>query len=305
MSSANDGLHAVISMNRNKLGKLAILVFVTGLMDVTVPVIAAERAEDVLQDRFAIVDQLLNDSSAAHKVEDSNVVAAKELYATALENYAAARQAYESGDTDSAESGLSEATRLMYAAVSATRDRGNETEKYDRDFRNRRESIEALLAAHQRVTTEKGQERDHELLEQEVTASLDNAEELLATGQPERARRLLDAAYDIVKLAVRQLRDGDTLVRELKFETKKDEYLYELQSNDTYRMLVVVLLEERLADERVKDRVTPLIAAAEELRDVAESQAADGQFSEAVETLERSKKEFVKAIRSAGVYIPG
>ena len=70
-------------------------------------------------------------------------------------------------------------------------------------------------------------------------------------------------------------------------------------------MLVQVLLRERLEDEHIRERVAPVLSIADELRKLAESQASDGQFVDAVETLEKSTRELVKAIRGAGVYIPG
>jgi hypothetical protein len=69
-------------------------------------------------------------------------------------------------------------------------------------------------------------------------------------------------------------------------------------------MLIVVLLEDRIEDRRVKDRITPLITTATELRATAEEQAADGRTRQAIATLEESTSHLVKAIRSAGVYIP-
>jgi hypothetical protein len=41
------------------------------------------------------------------------------------------------------------------------------------------------------------------------------------------------------------------------------------------------------------------------LREDAESAAGEEQYEEAIELLEESTKELIRAIRSAGVYIPG
>jgi hypothetical protein len=41
------------------------------------------------------------------------------------------------------------------------------------------------------------------------------------------------------------------------------------------------------------------------LRKTAEEQAAKREFDAAVKTLEESTRELVRAIRAAGVYIPG
>jgi len=106
-------------------------------------------------------------------------------------------------------------------------------------------------------------------------------------------------------LSVEHLRTGETLLRELKFETPEDEYIYELDRNDSHRMLLTVLLEEKMKDERTKKQVAPFLESADGLREEAKKLASEGDFVEAIGVMERSTKEVVKAIRGAGVYIPG
>ena len=98
---------------------------------------------------------------------------------------------------------------------------------------------------------------------------------------------------------------GDTLVRELNFETPEDEYLYELDRNETHRMLVEVLLAEKMQASPMRKTADGFIAQAGELRKQAEEAAGKKKFEEAIDLLEASTKEFIRAIRSAGVYIPG
>jgi len=264
-----------------------------------------DQGKEPLQERIEFIEILLNESSAARQVMDSDIEEAKRLRSQAVEQYGLALRAFESGDSDAATAGLTETVRLMYAAVAASQQGGTVTAKDDRDFQNRRASVDALLAAHQRIAAERNQQKQHKLLREEITVKLNAADEFFELGDSEQAMRHVNAAYDKVKLAVRQFRDGETLVRELKFATKEDEYLYELDRNDTHRMLVQVLLRERLEDEHIRERVAPVLSIADELRKLAESQASDGQFVDAVETLEKSTRELVKAIRGAGVYIPG
>ena len=212
-------------MNKNILGKLLVSVTVAGLLRVDGVAIGQVEPEDQLRDRIGYVEKLLNDSTAAEQVKDSDVEAAKSLRAEAIEKYAVALQANESGDYETAKADLSEAVRLMYTAVNATQSSGVATDKSDRDFENRRASVDALLAAHQRISEEKNQQKEHDLLQQDVATELRMADEFLKSGESEQARRHLDEAYDLVRSAVKQLREGDTLVRELKFATKEDEYI--------------------------------------------------------------------------------
>jgi endonuclease III len=106
-------------------------------------------------------------------------------------------------------------------------------------------------------------------------------------------------------VAIEKLRGGDTLIRSLHFANKEEEYRYEVDRNDTHRMLIKVLLKEKMEQAAVQRRVNPSLKKADELRAKAEKQAAQGKYEDAVRTLEDSTKELVRAIRSAGIYIPG
>ena len=266
---------------------------------------AQGMSAEAIEGRIGSVQKLLNESSAAGEVQSADSDVANGLRAQALGRYEEAVAAFDAGDNDAATAALNDAVKLMYQAVNEARSDGVVTEKADRDFHNRRDGVDALLSAHQRISAEKGQQAAHDALRSDVESRLKEADALLASGDAEKARVSLDSVYKEVMLSVENLRQGDTLVRELNFETEEDEYLYELDRNDTHRMLVNVLLEERMADPRIRERVTAFVSEADKLRGVAESQAESGDFAQAIESLENATGELVKAIRSAGVYIPG
>jgi hypothetical protein len=66
-------------------------------------------------------------------------------------------------------------------------------------------------------------------------------------------------------------------------------------------MLVDMLLKERRGDPGIDQA----LAASARLRKQAEDQAARRDHPGAIRTLEDSTRELVRAIRAAGVYIPG
>ena len=91
----------------------------------------------------------------------------------------------------------------------------------------------------------------------------------------------------------------------LPFANKEEEYRYEIDRNDTHRMLVQVLLKDKRGGDAIDVMVDQAVAAAATLRTQAEAQASRREHEAAVKTLEESTRELVQAIRSAGVYIPG
>lgn len=266
---------------------------------------AAEEHDDTLKSRLEYVQKLIVDSSAAKKVEASENARALAARDRALHRYDQAVEAHESGNTKSVDVLLTEAVKLMFDAVAMTNQSDSTDEKAGRDYENRRDSVEALLEAHQRISQEKRQQNNHEALRTKVEIELAAGDTLVQAGDIDGARQRIDKAYADLQLGIGDLRGGDTLVRTLEFENAEEEYLYEIDRNDTHLMLVQILLGERMKDENVQKRADPILQQAAILRTEAEEHAASGEFQNGIRLLESSTRELVKAIRSAGVYIPG
>lgn len=255
--------------------------------------------------RLVYVERLLSESSAARKIDDSGNPEAVELKAEARSHFDNARQLAEAGDAVAAEAELGESIRLLTMAAKAAHGDEKVSQKQNDDYQSRRESVTALATAHDRIAKEKGLKDMNRALQSKVEDDLAAADAMLAAGQGDEARAALDATYESVKASLEGLRGGDTLVRELKFETKADEYAYELDRNDTHMMLIEVLLAEKMESSPMRATAEKLISDAESLRSEAEKEADGGRFDEAIELLEQSTKELIRAIRSAGIYIPG
>ncbi|MEW8127028.1 MAG: hypothetical protein AB2749_17705, partial [Candidatus Thiodiazotropha endolucinida] len=124
-------------------------------------------------------------------------------------------------------------------------------------------------------------------------------------GKIKEAQIQLDIAYETVKQEVEKLRSGDTLIRSLVFASNEEEYAYELDRNETHFMLVKLLLEDRDINAGTQSVVDEYLAEARRLRKLADKASEDGDFEEGIKKLEESTKQIVRAIRRAGVYIPG
>jgi len=262
-------------------------------------------SDEKLEARFQSVNKLLTESSLAKQVEANGSPEALVGRDAARAHYEEARQAEKSGDTDTANAELTKATQAMMKAVGQAGHESRVKEKKISDFSHREESINALLEAYNRVMKEKGKTAEAADLQELVKNNLAVADQLVAEGQIDQGRQLVDETYLATKVAVDRVRDGDTLVRSLNFASKEEEYHYELDRNDTHLMLVRVLLDEKMKEERISKRVQPLLGKAETLRKRAEKSALKSDFESAVELLEESTREVTRAIRMAGIYIPG
>jgi len=263
--------------------------------------VAGTAAAATLDEQLATVETLVERSSAARQVETSGVPQALSGRERAREALRAAKQAASAGDSAQAEQQLVEARRQMIAAVRlASADRLT-AEKAQADFERRLESARALLDAQRRVSAEKG--KGAEAL-RTAEQKMDVALKLRAEGRMSAALGELEQAYLIAKASLGSLRQGDTLVRSLNFASKEEEYRYELDRNDTHQMLLRVLLDGK-RETASGDSVATYVERARGLRVRAEDAARRGDHAAAVRDLEDATTELVKAIRGAGVYIPG
>jgi hypothetical protein len=261
----------------------------------------ADKAQ--VEKRLQSVETLIEKSSGAKQVESSAEPKAQEKRAQARDAFAKAQNAYKAGDYDGASKLLGEASGLMFEAVRLSEPEKVTGAKAKAEYERRLESVKALLAAQKRIASEKKSVKEGNETSRKIEMHMQEAEKLAAAGKYPEARTALDNAYLAARSAIGSMRGGDTLVRTLNFATKEEEYHYELDRNDTHQMLIKVLMGEKASAPG--DTVKRFIDRALELRQQAEKTAARGDHAGAIKLLEDSTAELVRAIRSAGIYIPG
>jgi hypothetical protein len=267
------------------------------------PRVTLDRVQ--LERRFASVEVLLHSSSAARQVEASGDARALEGQRRARALALRARQAFEAGDGAGAAALLAEASARMFEAVRLAAPEQVTAGKLRADFDARLESVKALHEAHKRIIAEKPGVPGSVEASEAVGLQVREAERLALAGDLQAARATLDRAYLIAKAAVSSMRGGDTLVRSLHFAGKKEEYDYEIDRNDTHRMLIRMLAAEKRRDPGADQALAGLLQRATDLRGRADAAAAAGDHARAVDLLEQSTRTLIRAIRNAGLYIPG
>lgn len=259
------------------------------------------------ESRLQSVEKLLETSSAAQQIRGSDNQAAKDKHEQAVELFEKAKLAEGKGDEQQAADLLKQATKTMFEATRMIKKDDSFMAKDVRDFDERKASVEALCTAYENIAKEKGIDKATENeLHAFVYKRVDQAEALKKDDRVKEGRKMLDEAYVAAKVAIEHLRGGETLVRSLNFASSEEEYHYEVDRNDTHRMLVDVLLKEKMKTNwGIEAMVNKFMESADKLRARADEQASDGEYENAIGTMEQSTKEIVRAIRSAGIYIPG
>lgn len=265
-------------------------------------------AQDVvtLERRAQSVGTLIESSSAARQIDTSGVAAARERRDNARLMHREARALIGAGDLAGAAKLLDQAAREIMEGARLARPEQVTGEKSKRDFDTRLDSTRALLVAQQRITQEKSAPAEALAATRRIEAELAQAQALAAAGRYDEARPMLDRAYLSARVSIESMRRGDTLVRSLNFGSRREEYDYEIDRNDTHRMLITVLLADRKdAAGAMPPAMQPFIDKAGVLRRDAEGLARSGDHGGAVKVLEDSTRELVRAIRAGGIYIPG
>ena len=260
------------------------------------------------QATYKMVESLLNKSSlalASAQSPDAKSAENGEQAHDARYYFEQAKKAHQAGDKERAAEFLEKAKKAMFSAGKKAGSAKSHQQKLDDDYKKKIESAKAMLDALKRIHKEKPRGEEGVALERQIAEKIDSAEQTRKKSDIASAKQQADAAFLLAKQSVINLRDGDTLVRSLNFATKADEYKYELDRNNTHKMLVTLLLQDKMSNPDIKKRVDAKMQEAAQYRQQAEAKAAKSQFEEAVKLLEESTKYIIHAIRAAGIYIPG
>ncbi len=264
---------------------------------------APDRAR--LESRLLAVGLLIEQSTAARQIDSSGDARAVERRNRARDLHRQAQQAFSSGDLALAGRLLPEASAMMFEAVRLAAPEQVTGEKQRGDFEARLESVRSLLAAQKRIQAEKPDTPGAREASTSVERMIAEAQSMAGAARLVEAKARIDQAYLVAKASISSLRAGDTLVRSLNFATKEEEFRYEVDRNDTHRMLIRLLLDGRRADATIDSMVQGFVDKAALLRQDADSASSRGDFGNAIRLLELSTAELVRAIRGAGVFIPG
>ncbi len=270
------------------------------------PVLAGAQDRAQLERRVQSIATLIESSSAARQIESSGVNAARERRDNARLMHREAVAQLAAGDAAGAAKLLDLAAREMMNGVRLAKPEQVAGEKARRDFDARLESARALLSAQQRITHEKSAGREAQDATRRIETDIAEAQRLAAADRYDEARPVLDRAYLSARVSIEAMRRGDTLVRSLNFASKREEYDYEIDRNDTHRMLISVIVADRKDPSGAMPAgMQGFVDRAAVLRTQAEGLARGGDHGGAIRVLEESTLELVRAIRAGGLYIPG
>ena len=268
-------------------------------------IVHSQASKESISNRLQNMSKLLNESSGARQVISSTNSEAKQKRQKALELYRQANERLNSGANAEATIILNQSTKLMFEAIRMSTPTSVIEKEIIINYGERRQSVIALKDAFNRISDENHEQESKLKVNKQLEKLINRADELLKNGENTRARTEIDKAYQLLKVSIDSIRSGQTLVRSLQFETKKEEYLYEVDRNDTHSMLIGLLVDEKNKSDSTRKGIIKFVEESKVFRKQADAYAEGGAYEIAIDLLEQSTRQLVRAIRSAGIYIPG
>ena len=277
-----------------------------GLFEIIWPsAYGASLTSKQIETRIERIHKFIYTSSAAKHIFEHGNDEAKKSRETAVDLYNQAVATFEAGDNETSSRLLSEAWKKMYEGVKLSNTSSTTMEKRRNVVKKRLKSVRALLKAQKRVFAEKHGESAANELAARSEEAIEEAISLRDGGKIIKAQKRLKGAYHELTASIREMREGETKRRILKFETKEEEFQYEKNKNHSLRMLVDEIKGKKKPSERALKKIEELVVQGMAIRKAAEKQAEAGDFEKAIDTIGGSSSKFIRAIRAAGVYVPG
>lgn len=282
-----------------KYFKVLVLVF---LSVVAININATEKSHE-FENKLNAVANLLNRSTISKQVLDSHNDAAVQYYRFSQSLYDEAVEAYNLGELEKSDVLIKKSRAALIDAVEFANLKSAKTKKRSKNhYESLRKSANALMDAMERISDEKGKHDDFGFLFKGLNDKLAETDKLYFQGKYDPAMEGLDKVLQTIKVEISKMRSGDTLTRSLNFASAREEYLYEIDRNDTHLMLLDMYLSEN--DKKMSVSMDNAIKTAKELRKEAETLASGHKHKEAIKVLEKSTMEIISMIRSAGVFVP-
>ncbi len=255
----------------------------------------------VIEQKLKLLEVVLNSPKLAQAAASGDPEAAS-LAAKARQGLEEARAALQANDTLKSAALLDQALRASSAASlkasrsaapppdAAQRNRNNETMQEVASYRA--SIVEALKS--------KNDAKGATAL-QRIDALVAEATSLTAANRHADAQRAISQAYGISVATISELRAGETVTHELKFETPADEYAYEQKRHQSNEMLVDMMIKEGKVDPGRKQLLDRYLEESFRLRSEAEKLAKTGDYPGAIKNMEKANDQIMSALRATGL----
>ena len=260
------------------------------------PLIAAttpQKAANVLNQKLMLLDNMLSRSATGRKLQASGDKEIGMLLEQTRELMVIARQALQEGDAEAAGEAINGALKSFDSAKAIFNRRSASTLL-------ERSRYSELLASIESFRGTLHGDAANNLDQQELQGLLNRANELTRSDDYAGASALLNQANQLIIGAVSSGYSTGTVVYSLDFKSPKEEYEYEVRRYQDNLQLIDTMLNRRGESPTTK-LVTRYVGRAGETRQQAVLLAGNGQYQQALTTMEQAGDQLKRAMGMLGI----
>ncbi len=253
-----------------------------------------------IERRLELAERYLNSAPAAQIAASQNSEA-RQFLVKAGEHLDNARRALAGGDLGTAADLADQSIRAYAAATSADRRRAQSKTLHSEANRALRAEIASYLEAFRVALKEKGPTMAGLLNQQELDKQLALADKTEQADDPSGANQALKRAHQMIVTALTKIRSNETVVYALDFRTPADEYRYERERYDEYLRLAKAVVDKGQIGDAKAAMFNQILEKGKHLNDQAQKLADNGQFDDAVVSMEQALTKLVQGLQLLGV----
>lgn len=292
---------AVYRLIRKCFGVLtAVLIVMPG----SVGTVSADEQEmrDGILKRIHMTQSYL-DSKTAARISESGTEEARLLLNRARQLLEQAKQGLDQGNLESAQQQVNLSIQTFTAAGTANSNKAQSRQKLLAEVGVVQTEIDAYLESFKASLVEKGPSMAG-LLDQQYVAELMSAvKQSQATGDYKTALSKLNQAKQLIVDALIKIRNNETVVYAIEFQTPADEFRYERERYLEYESLGQQILSGGDIAQSRKMLFEQVKKTGDKLSHEALTMAAEGDYASAIERMEEAVRNSVKGLRLLGIQL--
>ena len=137
-----------------------------------------------------------------------------------------------------------------------------------------------------------------------IRGLVERARTFAHAGRYREANKLLAEAHETVVSALNKMLASATLVYDLKFKSAAEEFDYEIARYRSYEELIPIAYAELKPSGGAVNLSERYVKESRATRDIAQQQAARGDYRSAIKTLQEATGRLQTALRAVGLVVP-
>jgi hypothetical protein len=261
----------------------------------------ATSAQRLAEDKLKLLGAIINKSVSVKRIEQSGDSQAMGLLGQAKDYHREAGDLIARGCIKESDQKLNNGLRAIEDAAHIVVDARYKTEIAEKEYKHRVGRIKSFRDAYSRIVAEKGENTGKYLDEARLDKLLASANAQAQENDFVQANKTIEKAVYMTELALSLVRDQETLIHELKFESVEDQYAYELETNRSYSKLLDLVLKNSDESSPTYTAIEELVRRNDESKATADKIFSAGKTQEALEYLEEGTGHLINAVRYTGI----